>query len=87
MREWHILLNIDFRFQVSDLSSASGVAEDDIISTLQTMQLIKYWKGDHVVRMTRRLVEHCKSINMGRPPNLEILVEAISGSDLLPNGF
>lgn len=63
-------MNVDFRFQVSDLSSASGVAEDDIISTLQTMQLIKYWKGDHVVRMTRRLVEHCKSINMGRPPKL-----------------
>ncbi|MCP9265059.1 Histone acetyltransferase [Dirofilaria immitis] len=56
--------------KVSDLSCASGVAEDDIISTLQTMQLIKYWKGDHVVRMTRRLVEHCKSINMGRPPKL-----------------
>uniref|UniRef100_A0A915PNQ9 Histone acetyltransferase n=1 Tax=Setaria digitata TaxID=48799 RepID=A0A915PNQ9_9BILA len=72
---WWILLealdrlNID-DVTVSDLSSASGVAEDDIISTLQTMQLIKYWKGDHVVRMTRRLVEHCKSINMGRPPKL-----------------
>lgn len=72
---WWILLealdrlNID-DVTVSDLSSASGVAEDDIISTLQTMQLIKYWKGDHVVRMTRRLVEHCKSISMGRPPKL-----------------
>ncbi|MFH4973320.1 hypothetical protein AB6A40_000029 [Gnathostoma spinigerum] len=64
-------LNID-DVTVSDLSTASGIAQDDIISTLQTMQLIKYWKGDHVVRMTRRLIEHCKSINMGRPPKLRL---------------
>lgn len=60
------------QLQVSDLSVASGIAEDDIISTLQTMQLIKYWKGDHVVRTTRRLVEHCRSINIGRPPRLRL---------------
>uniref|UniRef100_F1KUK8 Histone acetyltransferase n=1 Tax=Ascaris suum TaxID=6253 RepID=F1KUK8_ASCSU len=66
-------LNIDdVTLQVSDLSVASGIAEDDIISTLQTMQLIKYWKGDHVVRTTRRLVEHCRSINIGRPPRLRL---------------
>ncbi|VDK61864.1 unnamed protein product [Anisakis simplex] len=62
-------LNID-DVTVSDLSLASRIAEDDIISTLQTLQLIKYWKGDHVVRTTRRLVEHCRSINIGRPPRL-----------------
>ncbi|KHN82896.1 Histone acetyltransferase KAT8 [Toxocara canis] len=64
-------LNID-DITVSDLSVTSGIAEDDIISTLQTLQLIKYWKGDHVVRTTRRLVEHCRSVNIGRPPRLRL---------------
>lgn len=74
---WYVILgtldSLDIDdITVADLSLYSGIAEDDIMSTLQTMQLIKYWKGDHVVRMTRRLVDYCRSINMGRPPKLRL---------------
>ena len=33
----------------TDLSQASGIAQYDLISTLQSMNMIKYWKGQHIV--------------------------------------
>uniref|UniRef100_A0A1I7X440 Histone acetyltransferase n=1 Tax=Heterorhabditis bacteriophora TaxID=37862 RepID=A0A1I7X440_HETBA len=62
---------------VTELSYASGISCADIVSTLQTMQMVKYWKGDHVVRTNRRMIEHCKSLNMARAPKVRLDKDAL----------
>ena len=40
----------------------SAIKTEDIISTLQSLNLIKYWKGQHVICVTPRLIEeHLRS--------------------------
>lgn len=40
----------------------------DSVSTLQTMNMVKYWKGQHVICVTPKLVdEHIKSSQFKRP--------------------
>lgn len=45
-----VLLNIlrDFRgtLSIKDLSQMSAIKPEDIIGTLQSLNLIKYWKGE-----------------------------------------
>jgi histone acetyltransferase MYST1 len=42
---------------VSQLSAASGIASDDVVGTLQSLGLIRYWKGQHIVCATPKLIE------------------------------
>ena len=61
-----VLLKIlqDYRgtLSIKDLSQMSAIKTEDIISTLQSLNLIKYWKGQHVICVTPRLIEeHLKS--------------------------
>jgi histone acetyltransferase MYST2 len=41
-------LNSQTEISIKDLSNKTGIQMDDIVSTLQYMGLIKYWKGKHV---------------------------------------
>lgn len=46
----------------------SGITQDDIISTLQSMKMVKYWKGQHVVCVTpKTVVEHLQLPQFKRP--------------------
>lgn len=61
-----VLLNIlkNFRgtLSIKDLSQMSAIKPEDIIGTLQSLNLIKYWKGQHVICVTPKLIEeHLKS--------------------------
>merc|ERR1711971_535298 len=67
-----ILLEIlkDFRgtLSIKDLSHMTSITQQDIISTLQSLNLVKYWKGQHVICVTPKLVEeHVKSSEFKRP--------------------
>lgn len=67
-----VLLEIlrDFRgtLSVRDLSQMTSITQHDIISTLQSMNMVKYWKGQHVICVTPKLVEeHLKSAQYKRP--------------------
>ncbi|XP_063988251.1 histone acetyltransferase KAT8-like [Diachasmimorpha longicaudata] len=67
-----ILLEIlrDFRgtLSIKDLSQMTSISQTDIISTLQSMNMVKYWKGQHVICVTPKLVEeHIKSSQYKRP--------------------
>ncbi|XP_065061787.1 histone acetyltransferase KAT8-like isoform X2 [Rhopilema esculentum] len=54
---------------IKDLSTQTSITQDDIISTLQTLNMVKYWKGQHVIIVTPRLVEeHLNSAQYKRPP-------------------
>lgn len=49
-------------------SSATGFTQEDIIGTLQALNMVKYWKGQHVVCVTPKLVEeHMKSAQYRKP--------------------
>ncbi|XP_014270370.1 histone acetyltransferase KAT8 [Halyomorpha halys] len=67
-----VLLDVlrDFRGSVSikDLSEMTSITQTDIISTLQSMNMVKYWKGQHVICVTPKLVEeHIRSAQFKRP--------------------
>ena len=49
-------------------SEMSCIAEEDIINTLQSLNMIKYWKGQHVICITPKAVEeHLMSAQYRRP--------------------
>lgn len=67
-----VLLDVlrGFRGSVSikDLSEMTSITQTDIISTLQSMNMVKYWKGQHVICVTPKLVEeHIRSAQFKRP--------------------
>lgn len=46
----------------------TSIAQNDIITTLQTLNLIRYWKGQYVVSITPKLVDELmKSAQYKRP--------------------
>ncbi|XP_072127583.1 LOW QUALITY PROTEIN: histone acetyltransferase KAT8 [Mobula birostris] len=68
-----VLLEIlrDFRgtLSIRDLSQMTSITQNDIISTLQSLNMVKYWKGQHVICVTPKLVEeHLKSAQYKKPP-------------------
>nr|XP_002739824.1 PREDICTED: histone acetyltransferase KAT8-like [Saccoglossus kowalevskii] len=67
-----VLLEIlrDFRgtLSIKDLSQMTSITQPDIISTLQSLNMVKYWKGQHVICVTPKLVEeHLKSAQYKKP--------------------
>lgn len=67
-----VLLEIlrDFRgtLSIKDLSQMTSITQNDIISTLQSLNLVKYWKGQHVICVTPKLIEeHLKSAEYKKP--------------------
>ena len=41
---------------IKDISECTGIKTDDIISTLQSLNMIHYWKGQHVVYVQRQII-------------------------------
>lgn len=68
---WVLLENLrDFRgtLSIKDLSQMTSITQNDIISTLQSLNMVKYWKGQHVICVTPKLVdEHLKSAQYRKP--------------------
>ncbi|KAE8289416.1 Histone acetyltransferase KAT8 [Larimichthys crocea] len=55
-------------------SQMTSITQSDIISTLQSLNMVKYWKGQHVICVTPKLVEeHLKSAQYKKPPITEEL--------------
>lgn len=47
---------------IKDISTMTAIKTEDIISTLQSLNLIKYWKGQHIISVTPRVIEeHLKN--------------------------
>ena len=63
----HVLLEILRRqrgnISVRELSSRTSIKSEDIIATLQSLGLIKYWKGQHILSITPKAVDdHMKAM-------------------------
>uniref|UniRef100_A0A1B0BDF4 Histone acetyltransferase n=1 Tax=Glossina palpalis gambiensis TaxID=67801 RepID=A0A1B0BDF4_9MUSC len=53
---------------IKELSELSGITHDDIIYTLQSMKMVKYWKGQHVICVTpKTVVEHLQLPQFKKP--------------------
>lgn len=53
---------------IKNLSLKTSISQTDIISTLQSMNMIKYWKGQHVICVTPKIIEeHIKSAQFKKP--------------------
>eukprot|EP00697_Spironema_sp_BW2_P017521 gnl/Spiro4/9220_TR4855_c0_g1_i1.p1 gnl/Spiro4/9220_TR4855_c0_g1~~gnl/Spiro4/9220_TR4855_c0_g1_i1.p1 ORF type:complete len:405 (+),score=53.16 gnl/Spiro4/9220_TR4855_c0_g1_i1:76-1290(+) len=42
---------------IKDISSLTAIKTEDIVSTLQSLNLIKYWKGQHVISVSPKVIE------------------------------
>lgn len=63
-----ILKNTEGMVSIKDLSAMSSITHDDIVGTLQALNMVKYWKGQHIICVTPKLVEeHMKSAEYRKP--------------------
>lgn len=62
----HILLNLldqqkpEDNIQIKEMSEMTGIKSEDIISTLQSLNMIKVWKGQHVVFVNQDIIAEYK---------------------------
>lgn len=58
----HVLLNLlgehdtSKDISIKDISAHTGIKTEDIISTLQSLDMIKVWKGQHVVYVQQDVI-------------------------------
>jgi histone acetyltransferase MYST1 len=63
-----ILRDIRGTLTIRDLSQMTSITQNDIIGTLQSLNMVKYWKGQHVICVTPKLVEeHLVTAQYNRP--------------------
>ncbi|XP_004349255.1 MYST histone acetyltransferase 1 [Capsaspora owczarzaki ATCC 30864] len=54
---------------IKELSRLTSITHDDIITTLQSLGLVRYWKGQHIISVSLRVIEeHFKSPHLKPPP-------------------
>jgi GNAT superfamily N-acetyltransferase len=52
---------------IKDISERTAIRTDDVVKTLESLSLIKYWKGDHIISVTQRIVEeHLRAVAQQR---------------------
>lgn len=57
---------------IKDISDMTSIKTEDIISTLQSLNLIKYWKGQHIISVTPKVIEeHLKNSAKGGTARIE----------------
>lgn len=60
----HVLMNILDQYDVksdislNDISTQTGIKTEDLISTLQSLDMIKVWKGQHVIYVKQELIKN-----------------------------
>nr|ABU97226.1 MOF [Drosophila simulans]ABU97234.1 MOF [Drosophila simulans] len=57
---------------IKELSEMSGITHDDIIYTLQSMKMIKYWKGQNVICVTSKTIQDHLQLPQFKQPKLTI---------------
>ena len=56
---------------IKDLSKMTSIKPDDIIVTLQSLNLIKYWKGQHILSVTPKIIEEHLRKSSQQPQNVD----------------
>ena len=45
------------RVSIQQIASATGIKVDDILSTMHSLNVIKYWKGQHTISVTQAVID------------------------------
>jgi GNAT superfamily N-acetyltransferase len=49
---------------IKDLTAMTSIRYEDVVTTLQTLNLIKYWKGQYIISVTAKHIdEHLKTLS------------------------
>ena len=60
---------------IRDISVRTAIRTEDIVSTLQSLGLVRYWKGQHILSVTPRLIE--EHLSMLAKPKLTVKPELL----------
>ena len=52
-----ILISDVENITMQDIAKNTGIRLEDILSTLHSLNLLKYWKGQHIISITKRVIE------------------------------
>ncbi|KFM61001.1 Histone acetyltransferase KAT8, partial [Stegodyphus mimosarum] len=72
-----ILKNQRGALSVKELSKMTSITQCDIISTLQSLNMIKYWRGRHVICVTAKMVEEMLQCFNCRRPKITVDVSLL----------
>jgi len=61
---------------IRDLATRTAIQTEDIIATLQSLNLIKFWKGQHVISVSQKTVE--EHLRANARPSLRCDVSKLS---------
>ncbi|KAL0232945.1 hypothetical protein GEMRC1_011692 [Eukaryota sp. GEM-RC1] len=53
-----LLISVDRPVSIYDLSKLTAITEEDVTKTLQSLNLIKYYKGNHLLVITPDIIEN-----------------------------
>jgi hypothetical protein len=57
---------------IKELSKTTGFTTTDIIETLASLKMIKYWKGQYIISVTAKTIDdHLKAIE-NKKPTIEV---------------
>lgn len=48
---------------IRDISQLTSIKTEDVISTLQSLNLIKYWRGQHIIAVSPKVIEEHLKVN------------------------
>ena len=60
---------------IRDISVRTAIRTEDIVSTLQSLGLVRYWKGQHILSVTPKLIE--EHLRMLARPKLAVRPEVL----------
>lgn len=63
-----ILVKHKGNVSIKDLSQMTAIKPEDIISTMQYLNMIRYWKGQHIISVTPKIIEEHNKLISRRGP-------------------
>ena len=70
----------------NDHNYHTGIQANDIVSTLQFLGMIKYWRGKHVILKKENIIEDYLERTRRRPKDREISAEFLKWKPYEPSG-
>lgn len=73
-----ILKNKKGTVSIKELSEATCISHPDIVTTLQAMNLTKYWKGQYIICVSQKLIEELLRSPHYKRPSLVVDPDCIT---------
>ncbi|CAL8467121.1 g6657 [Coccomyxa elongata] len=68
-----LLYNHRGQLSIKEISDRTAIRTDDIVRALEVLSLIKYWKGDHIISVTTRVIEdHLRTLDKKKVMGIDV---------------